>query len=163
MKLRNIHALTLVEVMVTTGILAVIIIALQTVFTTGNMSWQTFEGKVTAQRQARLALMAMSQELREASNISRTETASSVSFTFSREGVGTVVYSWTTTGNDAGKLLRTADGTTRTLASDISTLSILPIPDVADPTTITINLTATKQMSNGQISSVALKEKIALR
>ena len=158
MDLKKNNALTLVEVMITTLILAVAIGAIYSSLSTGNVSWQKYTNKMATQTKARLALEKMSKELREGSSISISQTATSASISFTRLGIGTITYSWTNTGGNANKILRTFGVVPTVLADYISALSF-----TNDAQSVTINITATKASALGASDSFSLKEKIAMR
>ena len=154
----NNSGISLVEMMVTVAIFAVLVGALYSGFSAGSISWRTYENNIATQREARQALLNMRRELREASGISITQDSDSATISFTRTDVGGVTYSWSTTGGDANKIIRQFGGVDTVLANSISALSF-----TSDATSVTINITATKSSTGGQPGTFNLVEKVALR
>lgn len=154
----NDRGISLVEVMVTVAILTVLIAALYAGFSSGHISWRTYENNITTQREARQALLNMKKELREASGITITQDADSATISFTRLDVGNITYSWNSAGNDANRIIRQLNGANTILANSISALSF-----TSNANSITINITATKSSAGGGQGWFTLTEKVALR
>ncbi len=150
--------MSLVEVMVGTVIFMSMMAGAYAAFLTGNRSWSTYENNVALQREARGAILAMVPELREAESIVITQSSGSSTISFSTETLGSVSYSWSNSGGNANKIIRTVGSATRTLAQNISALSF-----TNSSSAILVDLTATKTPSLGAATSFSLKEKVALR
>lgn len=97
----------------------------------------------------------MSNELREAKNISinKDEHQHSITINFERPGVGDVSYSWSDTGENADRIIRKNGDNSRILASQITYLSF----DQPLDNEIIFEVTA------GKDKQYDLQEKIALR
>lgn len=159
MNINNKKAISLVEILVATLIFTVILAGLYTAFATGNQSWNKYENNITLQRAARGALTSMSKELREASNITITQDSSSATISFNRPKISSSIsYTWTTTGIDANRIIRSDSTTTKVLGQNISALSFTDFTNA-----IEINITANKTQTAGPVSSFNLKEKVAIR
>ena len=159
MKIKNIKAMTLIEIMITVVIFTFITGALYAAFTVANRSWITYSNNVTLQREARGALFAMTKELREASGILITKEEESIRINFNRPSVGIVSYIWSNNGKNANKVIRQQQSNTRVLASNISFLSF----EYLENNAILVDITATRVPMMGQPTDFNLKEKVALR
>jgi len=76
----NRKGFSLIEMMVSLGILSLIIIGLVTFFSGGTRSWVTGQYQLEAQRNARLAMDRMVREIREADYIVSSSISSSIDF-----------------------------------------------------------------------------------
>lgn len=158
MIIKNKNGFSLLEILAAIVMGSIIILSLHSVFVSGNAAWQTYDGKANTQNQARKALFTIAKELREANNVVVTTTADSVTVNFTNQEGEAVTLSWSTIGNNANKIIYQDQSTTRTIASDISALSLNN-----SGSSVSVNLTSTKDTATGQTSSFSLKEKIALR
>jgi len=76
----NRKGFSLIEMMVSLGILSLIIIGLVTFFSGGTRSWVTGQYQLEAQRNARFAIDRMVKEIREADSINDNSTSDNISF-----------------------------------------------------------------------------------
>jgi len=151
---------TLIEVVIT---LAIFSIMMQTIYTTMMMSQRSLNiyARTTAPKQnLRMAMATMVKELREAQNLfinkrpGEDQDGKSIVLTFQRPMYGDVKYSWTDTGDDAGKIIRTNYSNVNVLAYHITLL------DFTSPSTDQI-IIEIEDGTNG--AGLQLKEKVALR
>gem|GEM_PF-2118691 len=149
------------EMIITTLLVVFIFGALHSSFLGGNSTWQTYNGKVKTQGDARNALLFMTKELRPGSGITVTQNTSSATVNFVRENGGAASFSWSNSGGTANQIVFQTQATSRIIANNISALSFT-YNDV-EPKWIIVTLTATKQMPRGNIASFSLKEKVTLR
>ena len=157
-KITNHQGLSLVEVLVTVLILTMLVGVVYAGFSAGSMSWQTYQSNIVAQQQVRKVLETIKRDLREGSGISITQSASSVTLSFSKTNGDSITYTWTNTGNQATRVIRQINGTSTVMANYITGFSL-----TNNTTSITVDITATKTSPGGHAGALNLKEKIALR
>lgn len=150
-------AFTLVEVMITLLIFTLMLGSIYSTFLVGQRSSANFTDVVSQRQQARLALIAMVNELREARDVFtvRDDEAQTVSISFERPGTGLVSYTWTGKGEDANKLIRKNYTHVRTLASGIGAL------DFTVPTNEKVLVEVTAGTPTGK--HFTLKQEVVLR
>ena len=153
-----ISGFTLVEILISSVIFAMLVGALYSVFSVGNAAWVKYDCSIATQRQARQALSQMTKELREASSISITQTTDNATISFYRSGVGSISYIWNATGTNAKRILRSYSAIPTIVAEDISALAFTDHSNA-----VTIELTSAKQAPTGGTLEFSLKEKVALR
>ncbi len=156
--LLNNQGMSFVEIMITSLLFAVMLAGVYTAFLAGNRSWANYDNQMKLQRDARGSLIAMMPDLREAENISLTQSTGNTNLTFTTPTLGSVTYVWSNSGGSANQIIRTTGTTTRTLARNISALSFTSATSYID-----IDLTATATSSLGTSNSFNLKHRVALR
>ncbi len=157
MKKFNAGGFTLVEMLFSLMIFIIIVGGLYTAFNSGSRAWSKYQNNITLQRDARGALTVMTKDMREATGLSITQNATSAAVSFSTS-LGSVSYSWTTTGGNANKIIRVNGAMTRTIANNISALAF------TDSTSaVLVDITASKPQTTDQVSNFRLREKIAKR
>lgn len=146
------------EVLVSVLIFSFMAAGLYGAYNSSKQAWQNNDNNVLLQREARKALLVMVPELRQASGITITQNSTSATISFTHSSLGSVTYSWSTSGANANKIIKQTSTVTRTLADNISALSF------SNPSgAVIINLTATKTQTTGQVASFSLTEKVAIR
>ncbi len=153
MKKTRPKAFTLVEVLVTLAVFTVILEAVYTALVVAQRSWDVNWKSIEPKQQLRRALVSMVTELREADGLFIVKDGHGTRLTFQRPDYGEVQYSWTDTGKDAGKIIRTNDSNRRALAGGITGLSF----------TEPINNEIIIKVSAGANKDYSLEEKVALR
>jgi hypothetical protein len=151
--------LSLAELLVSVLLFMFIVAGLFTALLASNKSWQIYGATVRAQQEVRKAISWMSRDLRIAENLQITPGTGSLTLTFSQPGVGTVTYSWITTGADAKRILRQIAGRTLPPWKVANNISAFSVSQSADD--ITVNVTATVAASRVQNSSFQLAHKMA--
>lgn len=159
MKIRPKTGFTLIEIMVALLIFSAVMGGIYGALAMGNRSWLYFLDHVTVQREAREALYFMARELREARGILITKEENGAALRFRRPGIGTVTYSWSRQGSNAGKLIREDSSGKRILARSISGL-VFQYPTNR---LMMIDITAQKSPMVGRDIAFNLKGKVALR
>jgi len=158
MKLTNKSGFTMTEVLISTVIFSFIMAGLLSVLLAGNASWTTNNAAVTAQREARKAITYMTSDMRVVSGASVSQTSDDVTLIFTHPNDGTVTYSWSTSGSDANRIIRTTSSAAKIVAQSITAFA------VTDSTNdITIDLISTTQNNQGQLQPFQLVKKIAKR
>lgn len=152
---------SLAEMIITTLLVIFIFAALHTSFLGGNSTWQTYNGKVRVQNDARNALLFMTKELRQGSGITVTQDTNNTTVNFTREAGGAASFSWSTSGSDANRIIFQTQSGSRIIANNVSALSFNY--NDTEPKWILVTIAATKQMPRGNMASFSLKEKVALR
>ncbi len=98
---------SLVEVMMTVLIFSMVMGGLFTGLIAGNRTWQVYDIKSVTQREARKAVSYLSRDLRMARRLSFSVHArDEIGFSFHHPVEGPVKYSWSATGEKAGKIFR---------------------------------------------------------
>jgi hypothetical protein len=152
-KMRKQSALTLVEVLISVVISAVLLESIYMILFLGQKSWNDYSANILPRQEARHGLISMVSELREAKNPLIVTDEHSVRINFERQLVGAVSYLWSDTGEEAGKIIRINNERQRVLAKNISSLSFVSPVD----TQIDIALGA------GKKNDFILKEQVAIR
>lgn len=155
MNRKQLHGYTLVEVLITCVIFTLILESVYTTLWVGQKAWKNYSENVLLKENVRRAMVGMSNELREAKNISiiKDEHEHSITVNFDTASVSTVSYSWSETGENAYKIIRKNYDNSRILASNITYLSF----DQPQDNEIIIDVAA------GKDKKYDLQEKIALR
>jgi len=156
-KLNN-RGLSLVEILVSMLILAMLMGVVYTGFSAGYMSWQTYQSNIITQQQVRKVFETLKRDLREASNISITQDGTNTNLSFSKTSGDSIDYTWTNTGDDANQVIREVNGSGTPIANSISAFTLTD-----NTTSVTVTISATKSSATGQDGAFSLKEKIALR
>jgi Tfp pilus assembly protein PilW len=152
----RVEGLALAELVVSVLLFMFIVAGLFTALLAGNKSWQTYGATVRAQQEVRKAISWMSRDLRIAQNLPAGTGSISLPLTFSQPGVGTVTYSWVTTGAQANRIIRQTATRSWIVANKISAFSVSQTAD-----DITVNVTATVASSRVQNSTFQLAHKMA--
>lgn len=106
--IKNQKGFSLIEMMVTLGILSLIIIGLVTFFSGGTRAWVTGQYQLEAQRNARFSMDRMVKEIREGNSISSGSNATSITINYLTSfGKSPVTYSLsgTTISRDTNPLI----------------------------------------------------------
>ena len=151
-------AFSLVEIMVVVLISTVAFAGIYSTFAVGNKAWIHYNDVVVVKKEARRALFAMVNELREAENVRVIQSESGSALHFFRPKIGAVSYIWSTQGDNAYKIIRRSQRGVRIMAQHISVLTFENLQSM-----IAINITAGKQTTVGDFTQVVLREKVALR
>lgn len=152
--------ISLVETLVSVLLFTFIIGGLFSVIMAGNVSWQRHQATMSAQRQARNAMIMIARDFRSAKNLQLTQSSSVVDAVFNHASKGQMTYSWTTlAGANVNRVIRTlaSPAETRIIAQDISSFRITEATN-----DFTIDLTA-RSTSGRQTSTFRLKERVAKR
>ncbi len=152
------EAFSLTEILVTTAILAVVVIVAHAGFSAGNLSWAVYENSVITQRVVRHALIFMTRELREASNIF-VEGTGDCTLNFYHPDAGDISYEYNA---DTDQIVRKIENETDeyVLAQNISSVSYAYNSDLE---TILIEMTSTRTSSTSPDVNFSLKKKVVLR
>jgi len=155
------RGVTILELLVAVFIFVVAITAVQASFLIGNASYNSSETKMTAMRYARRAMDNLVRELRGSRNFEATQTSGSVTVTYDKDGEGSLAITWQDSGTEANQVLKNG----KIIGHAITALSFIDhtIEETDPQNAVTIDLTATAVMPNGQDIDVTLKEKINLR
>ena len=102
--------------------------------------------------------MVMTRELRKAKDVLVIRDEESIRMNFVRHPIGPVSYIWSSTGEEANKLIRKNQATTKILANDVSALSFEYLRD-----SIIIDMTVGIKRPSGEKITFRLKEKVARR
>jgi len=153
---------TLIEIMVTSVVLAILIVGLFLVLSLGQRSWLTADTGIQLRQDISRALMVMSQELKQTSaskiNIALNGSASSIRFKLPQDtnGDGSIVDStgnieWsgyiTYSLNASNQVVRSVDGgTTSIIANNISALTFTRVLSEV----IQIDIAASKAADTGK-------------
>lgn len=151
--MKKTHGFTLVEVMVSVLVGAVILEAIYTMVLIGQKSWNDYANNLVPKEEMRRGLISMVSELREAQNFKINDDPRKASISFERPMVGDITYSWSSSGENANELIRTINHQTRVLAKDIASVSFSSPED----NEIIVSL------KGGKNKELVLKEQIALR
>lgn len=157
--LTNKKGISFVEIMVAGAIFAFMMGALCTVLNTSNTSWLRQNAAVITQREVRRALTYLAKDLRSASStLSLTQSASSVTLSFTTPTAGTVTYTWGTSGTTANRIIRQAGATSTIVGNYITAFSITD-----NTSDIDINVTATSSNAQGSLGTYQLSKTVAKR
>jgi len=158
------RGLTILELVVAVFIFIVAITAVQASFLIGNASYNSSETKMTAMRFARRAMDNLARELRGSVNPDVDQSSGSVTVTYSKDGEDSLTITWQDSGANANQVLKTFEDDSKIIGHGITALSFTDHTIETDPqNAVTIELTATAVMPNGQDIDLTLKEKINLR
>jgi prepilin-type N-terminal cleavage/methylation domain-containing protein len=149
----NNRAFTLVEVMVSVLLSAVVMEAIYTMVLVGQKSWNEYSNALVPKEEVRRGLTWISTELREAQNPVITQDRHNSSINFERPMVGPVSYQWSDQGENANQIIRINNDQKRVLAKGISSVSFTSPTDDQ----VIVSLTG------GKSQGFNLKEQIALR
>ena len=139
MNIYNRKGYTFVELMMTMAIFAMIMGGLYAGLIAGGISWQTYDAAAITQREVRKTIFYMARDLRMAQSLTFTQdTSEDVSFAFHHPSDGQVTYSWSTTGDDATKIIRQTADSSRLIAYNITAFVVSETSSA-----ITISVTAT--------------------
>ena len=143
---------TLLSVSILAGIYATSIV--------GDRAWRYFADSIMIRQQVRMALLALTNELREAGGAIVVKVADppSVQLNFLKPSAGQISYLWNSSGEDANKLIRQDDLGSRIIANNISSVDYVITDD-----SIFIDISATSKPKIGQPMDLNLKEQVALR
>jgi prepilin-type N-terminal cleavage/methylation domain-containing protein len=151
---------TLVEVMISVAIFALLMGALMTSLVTGRAAWEASQNGLEVQAQARSALWVLSKDLRQAGvTLDVAQSPTSVAITFSHPADGAVTYTWVkdpVTG--LGDVTRLTASRTRIIARNISAFSV-----TNNGTDVLINVTATHMSATKKLDSMSLSQKVVMR
>ena len=151
-------AFTIVEVLVVVMISTVVFAGIYTTLQVGNKTWMHYNDSIAVKKEVRRTLFGMVNELREAENIKVIQSAEGSAIHFHRPSVGAVSYVWSKAGDNANRIIRRDRLGVRILAKHISTLSFQ-----RSKKAIFINIAASKQTKNKEVTQIALREKVTLR
>ena len=158
MKIKIKKAFTIIEVLVVVMISTVVFAGIYTTLQVGNKTWVYYNDSVAVKKELRRALFGMVNELREAENIRIIQGPQGSAIHFHRPSVGAVSYIWNKEGEEANKIIRQGRKGARITAKYISTLSFRHFKN-----TIFINIGASKQTAQSDVTQIALREKVTLR
>ena len=160
MKINTRQGISLVEVMMTTLLSVSILAGIYATFIMGDRAWRYFADSIMIKQQVRMALLVLTNELREAGGalVVKAEDPPSVRLNFLKPSAGQISYLWDSSGKDANKLIRQDDLGSRIIASNISSLDYVITDD-----SIFIDISATSKPKIGQPMDLNLKEQVALR
>lgn len=153
MRIKSVHAHTLVEVMISLTIFTFMIASIYTTFIMSQRSLKVYSDNIAPKQELRKALVFMSSELREGEGFFIETSEHDVKLTFALNKYGEVKYSWSNTGDNAHKIIRTNYKHEMMLANNINKLSFL----IPHDNEIIIELSA------GKTPPLTLKQKIAIR
>lgn len=158
MNIKNKHAFTLVEVLITALISTVVFAGVYSAYIVGNRAWIHYNDSIAARREVRRALLTMVNDLRGAENVRviQGKNSSAVYFYIPMKGPSSFV--WNAEGKEANRIIQRNRARKRILAQNVSNLDFHYHKDA-----VTIDITGSKKTSDGRIMSAALKEKVALR
>ena len=157
--MKNKTSLTLVEILVSVFILAIIVLSVTSLLYLGDLNWRRGSILLELQQKARLAMDRMSRELRQAqsSSISITNEGKNISFSIPDLSGGTYDITYYLDTNSNQIIREYPEGTTKILGNNVSSLDFSLSGD-----TLTITLQVSKSLRQTPLSFV-LKEKIKLR
>ena len=158
MNIKNKKAFTIMEVLVVVMISTVIFAGVYTTLIVGNKTWAYYNDSIAVKKEVRRALFGMVNELREAENVKVIQSAEGSAIHFHRSSVGAVSYVWSKKGDNANRIIRRNRLSVRIVAQHISTLSFQ-----RSKKAIFINIAASKQTKNKEVTEIALREKVTLR
>ncbi len=152
--------LTLVEVLVTSVVLAVLIVALFLVLNIGQRSWIQGDANIQLQQEIARAVVVISRELKETAPKKVRIQASSITFNVPQDLNGDtsvvdadgyiewspdIIYSL----NGSNQITRSFNGATSIVANNISALQFSFVPN--EEAVIQLNLTASKTSDTGKL------------
>ena len=120
---------TLIEVLITLAIFTVMMTTINATMMMSQRSLDIYTQKTAPRQALRSAMAAMVKELRGSQNLfiddrhRNDDNDHSITLTFQHPQYGDVKYSWTDTGDDAGKIIRTNYSSITVLAYNITSLS----------------------------------------
>jgi len=157
--MKNKTSLTLVEILVSVFILAIIVLSVTSLLYLGDLNWRRGSILLELQQKARLAMDRMSRELRQAqsSSISITNEGKNISFSIPDLSGGTYDITYYLDTNSNQIIREYPEGTTKILGNNVSSLDFSLSGD-----TLTITLQVSKSLRQTPLSFV-LKEKVKLR
>ena len=157
--MKNKTSLTLVEILVSVFILAIIVLSVTSLLYLGDLNWRRGSILLELQQKARLAMDRMSRELRQAqsSSINITNGGKNISFSIPDLSGGTYDITYYLDTNSNQIIREYPEGTTKILGNNVSSLDFSLSGD-----TLTITLQISKSLRQTPLSFV-LKEKIKLR
>lgn len=160
MKINTRQGISLVEVMVTTLLSVSILAGIYATFLLGERAWSYYVDSIMVRQQVRMALLVLTNELREAKGalVIKEESPPGVRLNFLKPSAGQISYLWNNSGEDANKLIRQDSSGTRVIAGNISSVNYVIRED-----TIFIDISAASQSGIGQPMDLNLKEQVALR
>lgn len=160
MTIKNPRGISLVEVMVTTVLSVSILAGITTTFMVGQRTWNYYVDSIMIRQQVRMALMALTSELREAKGalVIKDDALPGVRLNFLKPSAGQISYLWNGSGEDANKLIRQDHSGTRVIAINISSVNYVITGDL-----IFIDISAASKPGIGQPMDLNLKEQVALR
>ena len=150
--------LTLIEVLVVATLSTVVLAGIYSTFLVGNRAWTYYSDVIVIKKEARRALFGMANELREAENARVIQGPDGNAIHFYIPSIGPVSYYWSRKGDDANRIIRRERINSRILAQYISELSFYDLKNA-----VVIDITSSKAKASGEMVSVSLREKIALR
>ena len=152
------NGLTLIEVLVVTTLSTVVLAGIYSTFLIGNRAWTHYNDFVVVKKEARRALFGMAGELREAENVRVIQSPDGNALHFYIPSTGPVSYYWSREGDDANRIIRRERISSRILAQYISEISFYDLKNA-----VVVDITASKAKASGEMVSVSLREKVALR
>ena len=158
MKVKTEGAFTLVEVLISTVISAVILGSIYMAIFLGQKAWDDYSNNILPKQEIRRGLISMVSELREAKNPFIIGETHGIRINFERPLVGSVSYIWSDHGENAGKVIRINDGNQRVLARDITFLSFISLLD----NEIIVSISAGKKQNYNLKEEVALRDRTSL-
>ncbi len=160
MKIDTRQGISLVEVMMTTLLSVSILAGIYATFIAGDRAWRYHADSIMIRQQVRMALLVLTNELREASGalVVKVEAPPGVRLNFLKPSAGQISYLWNSSGKDANKLIRQDSLGTRVIANNISSVDYVITDD-----SILIDISATSRPKIGQPMNLNLREQVALR
>ena len=151
---------SLVEVMMTTLLSVSILAGIYATFIVGERAWRYYTDSIMIRQQVRLALLVLTDELREASGtlVVKEADPSSVRLNFLKPSMGQVSYLWNSSGKDANKLIRQDDLGTRIIANNISSVDYVITGNL-----ISLDLSAMSKPKLSRPIKLNIKEQVAFR
>ena len=160
MKANTPLGLTLVEVLVTTVLSVSILAGIYATFIVGEKAWRYYADSIMVRQQVRMALLVLTNELREAKGalVVKEEIPPSVRLNFLKPSAGQISYLWNGNGEDANKLVRQDSSGTRIIANNISSVNYVLTGDL-----ISIDISAKSKPNVARPIDLNLKEQVAVR
>ena len=160
MKTNTPMGITLVEALVTAVLSVSILAGIYATFLVGEKTWRYYVDSIMVRQQARMALLVLTNELREAKGalIVKKEVPPSVRLDFLKPSAGKISYLWNGSGEDANKLIRQDNFGTRVIANNISSVHYAIMGDL-----ISIDISAASKPTVLQPMDLNLKEQVTFR
>ena len=146
-------AFTLMEVLMTLALFLIVLQTMYMMFLLSQRSWDNYTARIAPRQELRRALTSMVNELRHGRDPFITKEDHGTRLVFWQPDAGETAYSWTDTGEDAGKIIRTNYANRRLLATAIGFVSF------QSPKTDEVFIKVGSQQDN----AVFLSQKVALR
>ena len=155
---RNNRSFTLVETLITIAISTAVFAGIYSTYIVGNRAWRHYNDAIAVRREARRAMMGMTNELRAAENVRVVQGPDGSAIHFYDPVRGPVSFVWNRQGNDANRLTRHNRLAKRIMAQYISVVSFEHTKD-----SVLVTVMASKKTTKGEESRAVLREKVALR